>query len=126
MVQTHGLVQLSLGGVSINKVIDMDSKFLLRLMPDAEGTPREPTQTSLREVFRLMEVKGRKVWICLAKGSSRKYTGYFSSIVEAINAHVRNFVACPGAQVYWWLIRRGCLAEDVHWMVRHCFTLDQQ
>jgi hypothetical protein len=31
-----------------------------------------------------------------------------------------------GAQVYWWLRRRGCLAEDVNWMVRHCFMLDQQ
>ena len=29
MVQTHGLVQLSLGAASINRVIDADSKFLL-------------------------------------------------------------------------------------------------
>jgi hypothetical protein len=74
----------------------------------------------------MMEVNGRKVWICLAKGSSGKYTGYFSSVVESINVHVMNFVACPGAQVYWWLRRRGCLAEDVNRMVCHCFTLDQQ
>jgi hypothetical protein len=51
----------------------------------------------------MMEVNGRKVWICLARGSSRKYTGYFSSVMELINIHVMNFVACPGAQVYWWL-----------------------
>jgi len=74
----------------------------------------------------MMEVNSRKVWICLAKGSSGKYTGYFSSVVESINDHIKNFVACPGAQVYWWLRKRGCLAEDVNWMVRHCFTLDQQ
>ncbi len=37
-----------------------------------------------------------------------------------------NFVSCPGAQVYWWLWQRGCLAEDVNRMVRYCFTLDQQ
>jgi hypothetical protein len=37
-----------------------------------------------------------------------------------------NFVTCPGAQVYWWLRRRGCLAEDINRMVHHCFTLDQQ
>jgi hypothetical protein len=126
MVQTHGLVQLSLGAASINGVIDADSKFLLRLTSDADRAPREPTQTLLREVFRMMEVNGRKVWICLAKGSSEKYTGYFSSIVESINIHVMNFVAYPGAQVYWWLRQRGCLAEDINWMVRHCFTLDQQ
>jgi hypothetical protein len=47
-------------------------------------------------------------------------------VVESINDHIKNFVACPGAQVYWWLRRRGCLAEDINWMVRHCVTLDQQ
>jgi hypothetical protein len=67
----------------------------------------------------------RKAWI-LAKGSNGKYTGYFSSVVEPINNHIKNFVSCPGAQVYWWLRRRGCLAESINWMVRHCFTLDQQ
>ncbi len=74
----------------------------------------------------MMEVNGRKVWICLARGSSGKYTGYFSSIMELINTHVVNFVSCPGAQVYWWLWQRGCLAEDVNQMVRYCFTLNQQ
>jgi len=74
----------------------------------------------------MMEVNCRKVWICLAKGSSGKYTGYFSSVVESINVHAMNFVACPGAQFYWWLRRRGCLAEDVSRMVCHCFMLDQQ
>jgi hypothetical protein len=74
----------------------------------------------------MMEVNSKKVWICLAKGSNGNYTGYFSSVVEPINTHVKNFVACPGAQVYWWLRRRGCLMEDVNRMVRHCFTLDQQ
>jgi hypothetical protein len=126
MVQTHGSVQLSLGAAPINGVIDADSTFSLRLTPGADGSPRAATQTSIRDVFRMMEVKSRKVWICLAKGSTGKYTGYFSSVVESINDHVKNFVACPGAQVYWWLRRRGCLAEDVNRMIRHCFTLDQQ
>jgi hypothetical protein len=51
MVQTHGLVQLSLGVASIHGVINVDSFFTLRLMPDLDGTPREPTNTSLRDVF---------------------------------------------------------------------------
>jgi hypothetical protein len=114
MVQTHGLVQLSLGSASINGVIDADLKFLLRLMLDSDRTPREPTQTLLRDVFCMMEVNGRKVWICLARGSSGKYTGYFSSVTESINTYVMNFVSFLGAQVYWWLWQRGCLAEDVN------------
>jgi len=100
MVQTHGSVQLSLGAAPIYGVINTKTKFSLRLTPGADGSPRVPTQTSLREVFRMMEVNSKKVWICLAKGSNGNYTGYFSRVV-AINTHVKNFVACPGAQVYW-------------------------
>jgi hypothetical protein len=103
MVQTHGLVQLSLGGAIISGVIDADLKFSLRLTPDLDGTPREPTQTLLKEVLSMMKVNGRKVWMCLSRGTSRKYTGYFSSILELINIQVMNFVACLGVQVYWWL-----------------------
>ncbi len=50
----------------------------------------------------------------------------FSSVLESINAHVTSFVACPWAQVYWWLRQRGCLAEDVNQMICQCFMLDQQ
>jgi hypothetical protein len=74
----------------------------------------------------MMEVDGRKVWIVMARGSNGKYIGYFSSVLELIKTHVTNFVACLGAQVYWWLRQRGCLAEDVNQMVHHCFMLDQQ
>ncbi len=63
MVQTHRSVQLSLGAETISGVIDADLKFLLRLTPDSDGTPREPTQTLLKEVLNMMEVNGRKVWI---------------------------------------------------------------
>jgi hypothetical protein len=53
-------------------------------------------------------------------------TGYFSSVVQEISEHVKAFIACPGAQVYWWLRRLGCLTEDVNRLIRHCFTLSQQ
>jgi hypothetical protein len=107
MVQTFGLVQLSLGAASINGVINADLKFLLQLRLDSNGMPREPTQTLLRDVSCMTEVKGRKVWICLARGSNRNYTGYFSNVMESINTHVMNFVTCPCAQLYWWLWQRG-------------------
>ncbi len=125
MVQTHSSVQLSLGATSINGVIDTDLKFSLQFTPDADRKPRERTQTLVKDVFSMTEVNGRKVWICLARGSNGSYTRYFSGIMESINVHVTNFVACPGAQVYWWLRCRGCLADVVNQMIRHCFTLDQ-
>ena len=70
-----------------------------------------------------MEVNSRKVWVCLTRGSN--VHRIFSSIMELINVHVMNFVACPGAQVPWWLRRRGCLVEDVNQIIRLWFMLDQ-
>ncbi len=56
MVQTHGLVQLSMGAASIEGMIDVHTSFTLRLLPRVDGKPRPPTQTSVREVFSLMEI----------------------------------------------------------------------
>ena len=95
-------------------------------MPGADGKPRTPTTTLVREVFSLMEINIKKVWICLSTGSNGMSTGYFSSVVEDIKEHVAAFVLCPGAQVYWWLCRRGCVMKDINRLIRHCFTLSQQ
>jgi hypothetical protein len=77
-------------------------------------------------VFSLMEINEKKVWICLSTGTNGISTGYFLSVVKEIKEHVAAFVLCPGAQVYWWLRRRGCITEDVNRMIRHCFSLSQQ
>ena len=66
MVQTHGSVQLSMGAATLEGLIDADTSFSLRLLPDAEGRAREATSTSVREIFNLMEINGHKVWICLS------------------------------------------------------------
>ncbi len=126
MVQTHGLVQLSMGAASIEGMINVNTFFTFRLLPGADGKPRPPTQTSVREVFSLIQINEKKVWICLSTGTNGISNGNFSSIVEEIKEHVAAFVLCPGAQVYWWLCRRGCVTEDVNRMIRHCFSLSQQ
>ena len=42
-------------------LIDVDTTFSLRLLPDAEGKARETTSASVRKIFNLMEVNGHKV-----------------------------------------------------------------
>ncbi len=126
MVQTHGSVQLSMGVALLKGLIDADTTFSLCLLPDAEGKAREATVTLVREIFSLMEITGNKVWICLSTDLNGRTVGYFSSVVQEISAHVSAFVACPGAQVYWWLHCCGCLTEDINCLIRHCFSLFQQ
>ncbi len=113
-VQTHGSVQLSMGAATIKGMINVDTVFNLRLLPGADGKPRPPTKFLVKEIFSMMELNGKKVWICLSTGTSGTTTGYFLSVIEKIREHVTAFILCPAAHVYWWLQRRGCLMKDVN------------
>jgi hypothetical protein len=62
--------------------------------------------------------KWQNVWICMSTGSNGTSMGYFLSVVQEKFKHVAAFIACLGAQVYWWL--------DINNLIRHCFTLSQQ
>jgi hypothetical protein len=126
MIQTHGSVQLSMGAAMLEGLIDADTTFTLCLPPDTDVKARPPTSTSVRKIFSLMEINDKKVWICLSTGSNGMSMGYFYSVVQEISEHVAAFIACPGAQVYWWLRRRGCVMTDVNNLIRHCFSLSQQ
>jgi hypothetical protein len=126
MIQTHGSVQLSLGAATLKGLIDADTSLTLRLLPDADGNERPPTVKLVWEIFNLMESNYKNVWICMSTGSNGMSTGYFSSGVQEISEHVAAFIACPGAQVYWWLRHRKCIPADINNLIRHCFTLSQQ
>jgi hypothetical protein len=54
------------------------------------------------------------------------YRSNVNNVVQEISKHVGAFIACPGAQVYWWLRHCGCITADVNNLIRHCFTLSQQ
>jgi hypothetical protein len=79
------------------------------------------------EILHLMEIEGKKVWLCVnLEKSNGIYMGYFSSVVEEIKTYVAAFIRCPAAQVYYWLKRKGCLGKDVNLLICKCFTVEQQ
>jgi hypothetical protein len=58
------------------------------------------------EILRLIEIEGKKVWLCVNRESSNgNHTGYFLSVVDEIKTYVAAFIRCPAAQVYYWLKR---------------------
>ena len=126
MVQSHGAMQLSMGAATIPGIVTATRKFTLRLTPDENGQPREPTEKSLMDILRMMEIADKKVWLCVTRESNGIHTGYFSSVVEEIKAYVAAFIRCPAAQVYYWLKRKGCIGDDVNRLIRKCFTVEQQ
>ncbi len=127
MVQSHGAMQLSMGAATVPGIITATRKFTICLTPDKNGKPRAPTEKTLMEILRLMEIEGKKVWLCVnLKMSDGIYTGYFSSVVEEIKTYVAAFIRCPAAQVYYWLKRKGFLGKDVNRLICKCFTVEQQ
>jgi hypothetical protein len=115
-----------MGAASIEGMIDVDMTFKLRLLPGVDGKQGPPTRTPIKEIFSMMEHNRKKVLICLSTGTDSMSTGYFTSVVKGIKEHVLAFILCPGAQVFWWLCRMGCIIEDVNCLIRHCLTLSQQ
>jgi hypothetical protein len=106
-----------MGAATIEGMLDVDTLFELRLLPDADRKLRQPIRTTVKEIFSMRMINEHKVWTCLSMGMNGMTTGYFSSIVPAIRDHVAAFVLCHAAQVYWWLRRRGCLTEDINCLI---------
>ncbi len=84
-----------MGAAQIGRVVDINTPFTLGLTLDAENKPRKPAITSVKEVFAMMEVKKKKVWICLSKNTNGSITGYFSSMVAEIKDYVQNLHHMP-------------------------------
>jgi hypothetical protein len=127
MVQSHGAMQLSMGAATIPGIVTATRKFMLCLTPDKNGQPWAPTEKTFMEILRLMEIEGKKVWLCINRELSNGiHMGYFSSMADEIKTYVTAFIRCPAAQVYYWLKRKGCLCKDINHLIRKCFTVDQQ
>jgi len=137
MVQNHGSAQLSYGGALITGLFDAETSYELRRMPGRDGKPRAPTNKSIRDVFRAMTIGDtdqegdeteHNLWVCLSKGHGNNgvYTGYFMSTVVIVRLHVSEFIKCPAANVFWYLLRQGCKKEDVIRMIRGTFTIEEQ
>jgi hypothetical protein len=90
-----------MGAAMLEGLIDADTTFTLCLLLDTDGNEKPPTVKSVREIFNLMEINDKKVWICVSTGSNGISMGYFSNVVQEISEHVAAFIVCPSAQVYW-------------------------
>ena len=61
MVQSYGVMQLSMEAATIPGIVTATRKFVLCLTPDKNGQPLEPTKKSLTDILRLMEIVDKKV-----------------------------------------------------------------
>jgi hypothetical protein len=113
-----------MGAATISGIITATRKFTLRLTLDKNGNHRRQPKKSLMDILHMMEVAGKKTWLCIICKSNRTHTGYFSSVVEEIKSYDAASVRCPMAKVYYWHKQKGCIGEDVNWLICKFFAVE--
>ena len=126
MVQSHGSVQLSLGAATLTGLYDANKQFDLRRLPGADNKPRPPIRKSVAEVLKSFEIGGQQLWLVISKSTRGTHTGYFSSVITGHGAYVENFSLCPAANIFWFLLRKGVVKDDVVKMIKGSFSITEQ
>ena len=50
---------------------------------------------------------------------------FFSNVIPEIETYVDNWMMCPAANLYWFLIKKGCDEDDVSKMLQNRFSPDK-
>ena len=126
MVETHASAQLSYGSAPIGGLRAAREDMELRRLPAADNSARPPATVSVKKVMQEMTLKTERLWICVGKTNQGRFTGYFPGGDGMTKAYVAEWLKCPGAQIYWYLIKRGFVKEDVVKFIKRCFDVTQQ
>ena len=124
MVQDAGAVQLSMGSANINGLVQFNKKYTLR-RENADGTPAPTIRKSVQAVMRYQTLDEDNIWLAAIPRSGGGVTGYFSCVLPEIKSYIEQWTQCPTAQLYWFLLRKGCNFEDVRDMIRGCFSIEE-
>ena len=126
MVETHASAQLSYGSAPIGGLRAAREDMELRRLPAADNSARPPATVSVKKVMQEMKLKTERLWICVGKTNQGRFTGYFPGGDGMTKAYVAEWLKCPGAQIYWHLIKRGFVKADVAKFIKRCFDVTQQ
>ena len=126
MVNTHASVQESYGSCSIPGLLRGQKEYRLRRVPLPDGSPQESLNLSVIDVMLDMKFGGASVWHTIQRSKSSRAVGYFSGTLDFMKAYVPEWCKCPAAQVYFYLVRRGCFTADVSKMIKGSFDTNQQ
>lgn len=117
MVQTNKFVQLSMGSATIEGPIRPMDKHTLR-RTDSNGEKMKTIKKSVHAIMRYMRLDGEKVWLSTIPNSDGSVTGNFSSVLDGVRNYVGKWLLCPAAQIYWFLVKKGCNLEDIKYMTK--------
>lgn len=123
-VRQHGSMQLSTGLLTLPGVIDCNKIHSLRRF-SPEGVPKEPVKRSVRSIMEGLEKDGQNIWILVTEISEGVIGGFFSSIIPDVKIMAREWSTNPAVQIYWSLVRRGVVEEDVRKFLAESFETSE-
>lgn len=99
--------------------------FTVTCLPDATGNVVAHT-ISIRSILQDVELGGKKVFQCVLRSDgNRRYQVYYKAKCPITSAFVKEYLRCPAAQVYYYLLKRGVKRSDADKVVRKSFSHDQ-
>ena len=94
-------------------------------LPDANGKIATHT-ISIRSILQDVELGGKKVFQCVLRSDgNRRYQVYYKAKCPITLAFVKEYMRCPAAQIYYYLLKRGVKRTDADKVVRKAFSHDQ-
>ena len=94
-------------------------------LPDASGQVATHT-ISIRSILMDVELGGKKVFQCVLRSDgNRRYQVYYKASCPITSIFVKEYLRCPAAQVYYYLLKRGVRRTDADTVVKKAFSHDQ-
>ena len=125
VVSSHMAAVYSYAKAYVPGLLRAREDFKVTCLPDATGTVVTHT-ISIRSILQDVELGGKKVFQCVLRSDgNRRYQVYYKAKCPITSTFVKEYLRCPAAQVYYYLLKRGVKRSDADKVVRKSFSHDQ-
>ena len=121
----HMAVMHSYAKSYVPGLLKVRNYFSVTFLPDATGAVYSHN-VCVRDILQDVEFGGKKVFQCVLRADgNQRYQVYFKARCSSTCAFVREYLKCPAAQVYFYLIKRGAVKAEAIAFTRRCFDHTQ-
>ena len=125
VVSSHMATVYSYAKSYVPGLLRAREEFKVTCLPDAMGKVATHT-ISVRSILMDVELGGMKAFQCVLRSDgNRRYQVYYKAKCPITLAFVKEYLRCPAAQVFYYLLKRGVKRTDVDRVVRKAFSHDQ-
>ena len=122
VVNAHMAAQFSYAKSYVPGLLQARVDFKVQCLPDAQGNIATHT-ISIRSILQDVEFAGKKVFQCVLRSDgNRRYQVYYKAKCPLTLAFVRQYMQCPAAQIYYYLLKRGVKRTEADRVVRKSFS----